>query len=254
MKTYFSMKSVVYALGAVLLSSFVLTSCLKDKNDVNNNSAVSGLMAFNLAPDKNVNIGLSGASLTQTPLSYTSYTGSYLTIYSGNRSFESYDANVGSVLDRTNFNFADSQYYSAFVIGKNGSYRNVIVHDNFDSLKAVSGKAFVRYIYAIPDSANSTVIFNAGGSDIVNQSAKFGNISEFTEVPAGNVTITVNGGASINTNRTINFEERKVYTVLLVGVPGSSNESDSLQIRYITHGTLDEEAARVASARVQNVN
>lgn len=254
MKTYFSFKSIAYALGGVLLSSFVLTSCLKDKNDVNNNLPVSGLMAFNLAPDKNVNVGISGTALTQTPLSYTSYTGNYFTIYAGNRSFESYDANTGSSLGMTSFNFADSQYYSAFVIGKNGTYRNVIAHDNFDSLKAVSGKAFVRYIYAIPDSASSTVTFNAGGSDVLNQTAKFGNISEFTEVPAGNVTITVNGGATINTNRTISFEERKVYTVLLVGVPGSSDESDSLQIRYVTHGTLDEEAARVSSARVQNVN
>lgn len=254
MKTFMSLKNIAAGVGGLLLSSFVLTSCLKDKDGIDNDLPVSGLMAFNLAPDKSVNIGLSGSALTQTPLSYTSYTGNYYTIYSGSRALESYDANGGTLLDRTTYEFADSQYYSAFIIGYNDSYRNVVVHDNFDDLTAASGKAYVRYIYAIPDSASATVTFNAGGSDVINQSANFGNISAFTEVPAGNITVNVNGGASISANRTINFEERKVYTVLVVGVPDSSNESDELQIRYITHGTLDEAAARVSSARVQSVN
>ena len=59
--------------------------------------------------------------------------------------------------------------------------------------------------------------------------------------------IKVSNGSTINKDRTITLEQQKVYTVLLAGVPGSTG-NDSLQIRFIENGTLQQKAQKASSA------
>ena len=115
----------------------------------------------------------------------------------------------------------------------------MIVADDLNQLAA--GKSYIRYINAIPDSSQSNVIINAGGTDIVNQQAAFASVSSFSAVTPGAVTITVNNGGTVNVNRTITLENNKVYTVLLVGEPGSG--STPVEIRYIVNGVIDDAAS-----------
>lgn len=235
-------RSLVPVLGLVA-TSVLFTACLKDKDDDYHNIPAAGLMAVNLAPDQeSVVITLSGNILTQQPLGFANYTGVYHNVYTGNREVAFYDYPSNEPLASINHEFKDSTYYSLFVIGYDDNYRNVIVTDQFDSLSATSGKAYVRYINAIADSVNAASVTVAkGGSNVVNDNAEFGKVSDFTAVDPGEISIAVKQGSAVDVNRTITVEEKKVYTIFLQGVPGETGESKKVQIRYITNGTLTDE-------------
>ncbi|MGV3765269.1 MAG: DUF4397 domain-containing protein [Chitinophagaceae bacterium] len=231
-------KTLLLACG-VVLSGVFFASCQKD----NEGTAVpvSGLMAFNLAPDiANAGITLSGNSLTQAPLAYTNFTGGYLSVYTGNREAQSYDFSQNTTLATSNNVFEDGKFYSLFLVGANDTYRNIIVRDNFDSLSSTSGKAYIRYINAIPDSSQPQVSIVAGGSNIADDAARFGTVSGFMEVNPGEVAISVNNESNIDLSRTITLEQSKAYTVLLIGLPGATDTTQQTKIRFIENGRLTE--------------
>ncbi len=233
-------------LGAALFfSSAVFTSCLKD--DDTPDAPVAGLMAVNLVPDKGaVNIALSGSLLTNFPLSYNSFTGAYLGVYPGARDVEAYE-NGGIAFATTPVNFEAEKYYSVFTLGANGNYRNVVVEDQLDSLSASSGQAYIRFINAIPDSAQPIVKISAAGTDVVNSTAGFATVSEFKTITPGSVVIDINNGGNIDLDRTITVEARKIYTVLLAGVPG--NATTPVSIKFIANGELEAEpSGRIGSS------
>jgi hypothetical protein len=196
-------------------------------------------MAFNLAPDKaSVVVALSGSSLTNAPLAYTNYTGTYQRIYTGNREVKSYDYNTDSSFASANYNFEANKYYSLFVAGANGAYTNIVTLDNFDSLSSASGKTYVRYINAIPDSTQPTVTITANGTNVISTPAAFSSVSDFTAADPGQVTVAVKNNSTIDANRTISLEQGKVYTILLTGIPGATDTTKAVQIKYILNGSL----------------
>lgn len=231
------MKKVI---GSALLAAVVfLTACNKKDNDPAPNIPAAAVMAFNLAHDAGgVGVALSGNNLTNNWLNFTNYTGGYLNIYTGNRSVESF--NGSSTLAKRDFNFEQDKYYSIFVVGTEGNYSNLVKHDNFDSLSGSSGKAYIRYVNAIPDSAAPRVRITNEGSDVNNEIAAYGTISEFTEVEPGETIISINNEGTINTSRSISLEARKVYTVLLIGSPLEVDETKAVQIRFVENGRLAE--------------
>jgi hypothetical protein len=224
--------------AGILLCAFVFSGC--DKNEDNIVSTpVSGLMAFNLAPDQPaVDVVLSGNLLGGAPLAYGSFTGTYLNIYAGNRRLDSYNAVNNQLLDSMTYAFQGDKYYSVFVVGANGNYRNIITQDNYDSLSAASGKAYVRYINAIPGSASSDVMISSGGTNVVNSSAMFGQVSPFVAVSPGQLMVNVSGENSVNANRTITVAQQRAYTILLAGMPNAADSSQAVQIRFIENGTI----------------
>lgn len=239
-RNFFSIQKILVTVSALVLSVALLSSCRKDRDNVE--VPVSGLMAFNLSPDKTqIGIALSGNLLTNQPLQYTSFTGNYRNIFPGERAVESFNAEDDSTLSKASFNFADNKYYSLFVVGNNGAYQNVIVHDNIDSLSAASGQAFVRYINAIPDSSAPTVTITSNGSNVVANPASFASVSDFTPVNGGNITVAIANGSSITANRTFAVENGKVYTILLIGVPGTADSEKAIQIKYVENGILTDD-------------
>lgn len=242
MKNFFSSvrRSLVPA-GAFLGLAVLLSACSKFDNDNNgsNNTPVSGLLAFNLAPDQPaIGVALGNNSLTSSPLAYTSYNGVYQPVYSGVRTVETFDWTKDSTLGRQDFNFAPDKYYSLYLVGANGNYQNVISNDNFDSLTANSGKAFVRYVNAIPDSTlQPAVTIGSGGTNVISDNAPFKQVSDFKEISSGDVAVTVKSGTAIDATRTITLEQGKIYTVLLVGQPNQTDSAKAVQIKFIANGT-----------------
>lgn len=226
-------------LTALLVVAVLFTACKKADIFEQQPIPAAGLMAFNLATDKAaVGFTLSSNPLRNTVLNYTEFTGVYLPVYTGSRELRSVDYFTGSTIAITNGTFADSMYYSAFVVGYNGSYRNVLVQDNLDGLAATAGKAWVRYINAIADStATPTVTIDEGA---VNSAAAYASVSSFVQVNAGAVNVSVSNGGNINASRTITLEANKVYTVLLVGTPGATEAGKEVQVKFITNGTITE--------------
>ncbi len=221
---------------ALLLGALVLSACKKDNPEIINTPA-AGLMAFNLAADKSaIGFTLSGNQLGNQPLGYSNFTGVYLPIFVGNREVRSFDYNTGSTLAISNGSFADSSYYSVFLLGANGVYRNLLVKDELETLDFVAGKAWVRYINAIPDSSTTPVI--TIGESTVSETAPYATVSAFKQVTAGSVNTAISIGGNISATRTITLEANKIYTVLFSGLPGQTDPNQAVQIRFVQNGTV----------------
>ena len=241
-RSFLSFKTTLALVSGLLLATVLLTACSKFDDSDNGNTPVAGLMAFNLAPDaQGIGITLSNNHLVNSPLTYTNYTGIYQRIYAGGRTVESFDAASDSTLAGVDYTFEPDKYYSLFVVGENGTYQNVIVNDRFDSLSGSAGKAYVRFINAIPDSTSPKVTITAGGENITDVNATFTTVSDFIAATPGEMSIVVKNEGTINTNRTIPVEQGKVYTILLIGSPAASDSSKAVQIKYVTNGSLNNE-------------
>ena len=242
MKSFFSFRRIVVGVMGIAAFGFLISSCTKFNDDNNNSIPAAGLMSFNLAPDQaGIYITLSGNNLSNLPLGYTNYSGAYQGIYVGNRAIQTYSYPSDTAIAESSQEFSSDKYYSLFVVGANGKYQNVVTNDNFDSLVHSAGKAFIRYVNAIPDSSKPVVTIAANGSNAINESASFAGVSEFSTVDAGEVAVKVSNGGSIDVNRNITVEQGKVYTVLLVGVPGATDASQAVQIKFITNGSTSDQ-------------
>ncbi len=252
MKNFFSaVRMNMWPIMGILSAGLLFASCMKSDDD-NTNPPVAGLMAFNLAPDaSSVGFAISGNNLTPNPLGFNNYTGTYLAIYPGSRSVETYSYS-GAELAISQYDFEASKYYSLFLVGTDTSYEQVIVNDNLDSLSG-AGKAFVRYINAIPDASVPTVTMSVNGTTAVNDNAAFKSVSGFVAIDPGTVTIHVTNGGNINASRTITLEQQKIYTVLLIGKPGASGDS-ALQVKYIQNGAIGDTAGRAGKAAAGPMN
>lgn len=229
----------ITAIGSILALGILFSACRKNDDVVQ--PPVAALMAFNLAADQpGVGIALSGNMIPGSPLPYTSFTGNYINIYPGNRVIESFNPATNQTLDSLPYTFEPNKYYSLFVVGANNNYKNIVSVDNYDSLTASSGKAYIRYINAIPDSSASTVTVSANGSNVVNSSASFGKVSDFVAVNPGDLSINITNEGSVHANRTITVEQQQAYTVLLMGLPNQSDSAKAVQIRFIRNGTITD--------------
>lgn len=225
---------------AFLTVSILFTACKKNV-DTATPAPVAGLMAFNLTTDQpSIGVALSNNNLTNSPLAYTSYTGAYLGVYIGSREVTSYDFYSGATLATGNHIFEDSAYYSLFVVGANGTYKNVFVKDNLHSLPTTTGNAFVRYVNAITDSTSQpAVTISSNGTNVFNDNAAaFASVSDFKQITPGSIAINVKDESTIDSTRTITVEAGKVYTVLFTGVPNATDSSKAVQIKYIQNGVI----------------
>lgn len=235
----------VFSVLAIAAAGVLFTACLKNKDD-NNSVPASGLMTFNLAPDQqSVVVTLDGNVLTQSPLAYTNYTGVYQPIYVGSRTIKAYAYPANNPLATASYTFAQDKYYSVFVVGKDSIYRNVVSVDNFDSLSATTGKAYVRYINAITDSVNlPAVTITAGSDNVVSENAAYAAVSEFKAVTPGAVNVTVKNNNGVDASRSITVEQNKVYTILLIGKPGATDETTKVQVKFVSNGTITDDSSK----------
>lgn len=235
-KISFSFRRIMTGAAALLLMGTLLSAC--NKNDaVNTPIPAAGLMVFNLAPDKEaISVALSGNVLNNSPLGYTSFNSTYQNIYTGTREIKAFDFR-DSVFTISTFNFEDKNFYSLFVTGNNGVYRNIVVEDDIDST-ASAEKAYIRYINAIPDSSSPVVTITSGGTKVSDVPASFTSVTPFIAVNGGDVNISLTNGNTISADRTFTLENGNVYTALLIGVPGESDTDKKVQIRYILNGSV----------------
>ncbi len=227
------------AAGGLLMMGLLFSACKKSPDDNSPAVPVAALMGFNLSTDKPaVGLAIANSSLTNAPLGYSSFTGGYQNIYPGSRAISAFDFYTSdSGFATATANFEAKKFYSVFVLGANGHYQNVIVKDELDSLAATSGLAYVRYINAVADSSKPAVTLNVAGTDVSSINTSYGTVSAFTGINPGDLAIKISNDSTISANRTIQVEKGKVYTILLVGVPGSTDADKKVQIRFITNGT-----------------
>lgn len=226
------------AVSRLLLLGFaftavVLASCSKNDDNQFDPPSTAQLMVFNLSPDKPaVGFTLTGNQLGNVALGYTNYSGGYFPIYPGSRELRSFDFNNGATIHTSTETYNDSTYYSAFLIGTAGQYRHVVAEDNYSDVVPVAGKAWVRYINAVTDTSSRPDVTIAGTTE----GAVFGTVSDFRQVDAGTVNISITGG-SFNASRSLTMAENRIYTLLFVGQPGATDPGLAVQVKFIENGT-----------------
>lgn len=212
------------------------------KTDSNNNIPIpaAGLMAFNLIPNSGgIGVAIGTNTLTPQALYFNNFTGAYKAVYTGDRTLESYSFGSGSTLAKENHMFKDSAYYSVFVMGANDVYSNVFVEDKLENIpQGDRTKTFVRFVNAIPDSTNSNVTISAGAENIFTGLSKYKEVSEFKEISAGDVVVKIDNETTVDTSRTITLDAGKIYTVLLTGIPESTNTDFTVDIKFISNASL----------------
>lgn len=223
----------------LLITAVTFSACKKDKVA---STPVAGVMAFNLIPDSTqpVVFVVDNNSITNSAISFNNYTGGYLPVNIGPRTLALYQMNSNQPLDTAFYTFENGKYYSVFAMGANGSYMTRIVSDRLDSLPTTTGNAFVRYVNGIPDSSAQNITITANGSELVNTNTSIGDVSSFTGIEPGDITINVSNDSTISANKTITLEKDKVYTLLLTGMPNSTDTSKAVKIHYITNGTVTQ--------------
>jgi hypothetical protein len=245
-KNSWGTRSIKMMMG-VAVAALVFTSCKKLDSD-ENNLPVSGLMAMNLATDPApVGFAVSGNIITPAPLEFTSYTGGYVSLYSGQRPVSAYNHLSGQSLATADQMFDADKYYSAFLFGSGSSFEEVVVQDKLDTLSS-STQAFVRYVDGIQTNGAATVTVTMNGTNVINESASYKAVSEFKAVDPGSVTIHVTG-SNVDVTRTITLEKQKIYTIILAGKPGETGTYVP-QIRFIVNGTADVTTQKVGSVEV----
>lgn len=236
----FPKRSVVLSLSLFFTGIIFFLSCSKNNSNINPGSPKASLLAFNLAPDKpGIGFSLGSTKLTPIAMAYANFTGTYLSIATGDNILKAYDfESSGSEITSTSGSFKADNFYSVFLVGNGANHKNVLVNDNIDSLSATSGLAYVRYVNAIPDSTfPPTITITSGSTDIVNETAIFPSVSAFKGVNPGNIDVAVKNSNGIDMSKTITVEQKKVYTILLVGVKDST--LTPLKINYISNGSLN---------------
>jgi hypothetical protein len=226
------------AVAGFTLMAILFSACRKSLDNGDNvRIPAAGLMAFNLAPDKQVAISIGVNNLTNFSLEYTNYTGGYQPIYVGNRDVTSYDASSGASLATASELFKDSSYYSVFVLGNNGKYKNLIVKDSLNTLASTNGEAFVRYVNGIADSTKQPLVtITSNGTDVFNRNASFASATGFKAITPGSISVKVTDESGINASRNITLDQGKIYTVLLVGIPQATDSAKAVQIKFVQNG------------------
>jgi hypothetical protein len=239
-KIFSSIRMGMVTFSFILLAGLLFSACRKSNDDINNNTQVAGLMAFHLATDKPFGVGitLSNNALPGNAIPYAGYSGLYYNIYPGTRNVRAYDvSNTTAAITNSDHTFDINKYYSLFVVGANGVYSNVVSQDNFNDLTA-KGKAYVRYINAIPDSSNLKVtITTTTDAAITDDKAHFKSVSPFTQVTPGQITIDISN-EKVKVARTISVEQHIAYTILLIGTPGEADPTKAVQIKFVENGRL----------------
>ena len=124
-------------------------------------------------------------------------------------------------------------------MGANDVYSNVFVEDKLESIpKDDKTKTFVRFVNAIPDSTSSTVTIVGGANIIFNGLSKYKEVSVFKEIPSGDVRVQIDNESTIDTSRTISLDKGKIYTILLTGIPASTNSDFKVDIKFISNASL----------------
>lgn len=234
------MKKAFYPASWTLLvfaGIILFVSCKKDIHHSSDPKA--SVMAFNLTIDRpSIGYLISNTYLTDEPLAYLNST-VYLPVFSGSAKVKLFDATTDTILSNTSFTFGEKKYYSIFAVGARHHYKNIIVNDSFPSLHDSSGKAYVRFVNAIPDSSTATIsALSPADSVLLSIFSSYTSVSAYKEITPGSVTFKLDAKGFFSIKSAFAIEENKSYTLLLTGMYGEKDPAKSVRIRCLLNGAV----------------
>ena len=234
----FSFKSLPTA-TAFIMAVGLFSACKKSSDDNNNTTDNAGLLPFNLAPGTSISIGVAGNAIITGALNFPNYTGEYIPVAPGTKIVDSYKfGQKDSVYASTAFEFTANRFYSLFLIGFNGHYKNLVIADRVDSSIIGTSKSYVRYVNAIADSADQHFVVTRGPSTVSDTTLKYTGVGAVRPIDPGELTFSVYDGATVKASKIVTMEANKLYTVILYGIPSATDETNKVKVAHIINGSL----------------
>lgn len=236
-KGMFSLKS--FAGITLLLAVLIFSACNKTSPDNNNNTTDAGLLPFNLAPGTSAGIDIAGTAIITGALNFPNYTGQYLPVSPGSKIIDTYKyGRKDSVYASTAYEFTARRFYSLFLIGFNGKYKNLIVADKVDSSMIGNAKAYVRYINGIADSSDQHFLVTRGPSTVLDTTIKYTGVGAVRPIEPGELTFSVMDGTNVKATKIVTLESNKLYTIIMYGVPSATDDVNKVKVSNIINGSL----------------
>lgn len=235
---FFSFKPLITG-TALLMAVLLFSACKKSSNNDNNTENNAGLLPFNLAPGTSASIAVAGTTIITGALNFPNYTGEYVPVTPGTMIVDTYKfGQKDSVYASTAYEFTANRFYSLFLIGFNGHYKNLVIADRVDSSIIVANKGYVRYVNAIADSADQHFVVSRGPTTVSDTTLKYTGVGAVRPIDPGELTFSVYDGTTVKASKIVTIEANKFYTIILYGVPSATDEANKVKVTHIINGSL----------------
>jgi hypothetical protein len=227
-------KRSVAGLGVVCLLSVLLSSCLKDNNQVYVPPPAALVTFIQASPDEPpLNFFLNNNRVNINPLSYGNQI-DYFRAFPGHRTVNFFNsATMATILQDTVYLSANITY--SLFLANTASHPEILLLT--DSIaRPASGKATVRFVNVSPNAPPVDLVTT--GTTLVSNKAYKG-FSSFVPVD-GNKSYTftvVQHGTStvLATLANVNINSNTVYTIWFHGIAGATATTDQLNADIITN-------------------
>lgn len=217
-------------LGAVLLGSIGLTSCLNNDDEVPIPQDLGYVSFYNVSPDSNgLNFYSDDVAANSSLVGYSQFL-NYLGIQQGNRKITVKSS--GNVLDTLSLNVSKNRFYSVFATNKFNELELTAYEDAIATPAA--DKLLLRFIHLSPDTPQITVKIEGQERPIGNfnykQTIQF---SEASPILNKNIYLINTETQDTLVSKQVNLTSGKVYTVLALGLLNTTNQAQKLKIETI---------------------
>lgn len=226
-------KNFIYALSAVAVLAFGLTSCKKEEA-----KEYAKVMVTHASPDApGVDLLIDGTVQNSAALTFPNST-AYLQVEAGMRNVKVNAAGTTTTVINADLTLEKDKNYSIFAVDSLSVISALVIAD--DLTAPATGKAHVRFVHLSPN-APAVDVTVANSSTIVFGNKAFKEYTAFTALDAGTYDLEVklvNGsgtGTVVLPLPGITLTAGKIYTVFAKGFAGVTTGNDALDAQIIVN-------------------
>ncbi|MCZ4244077.1 DUF4397 domain-containing protein [Pedobacter punctiformis] len=230
MKTISFLKS-----GLTILTIAATLSACKKSNNVTPVPEIANLSVVHVAPGlPELSFYVNGMKATTKPLIYTTAL-DYGQINVGKSELSVTKKDQTDVLTKSVVEFKSGKNYSLFIADVPGKTAFVFAED--DLTAPAADKVKIRFVNMSPDV--EALDFNVQGKQALFTNQAFKAVSKFESMDAANeITFEIKATGKtevLSTLSKVKIEKGKIYTILVKGLKGSTDEATKLALTMITN-------------------
>lgn len=210
-----------------LISAFILSSCLKDNDNIGYYPQAAFTMVNAYSPSESIiyNADQNAIQSPMNPLVFKSYT--FANLFPGNRRIQTFSSNNKTLVD-TLYAFRDSTYYTSFVYGTYDTPKHIISTDKL--LTGLENKSGIRFLHLANNIGAVNVYIGNNENPVFNNRLISENLNTtetiFTPHNSGKQKIVIKDEVTNTTiEREYDFAPGIHYTIILIGDKENANAS-----------------------------
>lgn len=220
--------------ASFLVGALALTGCLDnlDSPDLPPAAYVSIFQGSTDAPA--LDIFANQNRVNQNPLEYSQVL-PYSAFFPGSRDFRFSAFNSATALLEKDFVLKADTLYSVFVADQAEGIDAILVEDIW--AEPTAEMAQLRFVHLSADTEPVSIEISGSNTPLLAES-NFKSVSDFDEIPKGNVVLTVKSSETNETliqTGTLELKGNRVYTLVLRGLSSESSGNKKLDLQLITN-------------------